>query len=237
MQGLHSGGKEVYMKDFQDAAGYGFKKEALLANALTHSSYANEKRCRSNERLEFLGDSVLGLIVSNYLYKNLRNVNEGDLSKIRASLVCEESLAKIAKRLGLGNFLRLGHGEELSGGRERNSILSDAFEAVLAAIYLDSDFKTAEKWVIRHMEKDLEMGMQGVFYHDYKTMLQEKMQKQNHGRVTYNTVSEDGPDHDKHFVVEVLANDRVLNRGVGSNKKEAEQNAAKIALENLGEPK
>lgn len=225
------------MKEFQKTAGYEFKKENLLITAMTHSSYANEKHCISNERLEFLGDSVLGLIVSNYLYKNLKKENEGELSKIRASLVCEESLARAAKRLNIGKFMRLGHGEEMSGGRNRDSILSDAFEAVLAAIYLDSDYNTAESWVISHMKNDLEQGMHGKFYHDYKTMLQEKLQKKNHGRVTYNTVSENGPDHEKRFVVEVMADDKVLNKGIGSNKKEAEQDAAKKALENMGELK
>lgn len=225
------------MKNIQSIAGYNFKKEAFLNTALTHSSYANEKRCQSNERLEFLGDSVLGLIVSNYLYKNLRNVGEGQLSKIRASLVCEESLAKNARRMGLGELLKLGHGEELSGGRNRNSILSDAFEAVLAAIYLDSDFKTAQNWLLEQMKEDLKVGIYGVFYHDYKTMLQEIFQKKSHARVTYNIVSEEGPDHEKNFVAEVIADGRVLNEGRGANKKEAEQDAAKHALENMGELK
>ena len=223
------------MKDFQEKLGYSFQKESLLLNALTHSSYANEKHCANNERLEFLGDSVLSLIVSNFLYKNLRKENEGELSKLRASLVCEGSLAKVAKRIGIGEALRLGHGEDMSGGRNRNSILSDAFEAVLAAIYLDSDYSTAEEWVMSCMGKDLEDGMQGKFYHDYKTTLQEYFQKKNHGRVTYNTISEEGLEHDKKFIVEVLVDDKVLNQGIGSTKKEAEKNAAKIALENLGE--
>lgn len=223
------------MKRFQEKLGYEFKKEQLLSAALTHSSFANEKHCGSNERLEFLGDSVLGLIVSNFLFKNLSKENEGQLSKIRASLVCEESLAKIARRIGMGDVIKLGHGEEMSGGRNRNSILSDAFEAVLAAIYLDGGYETAEKWIISCMGEDLSEGMKGKFYKDYKTMLQEKLQKKDKGRVTYRTVSETGNDHDKRFVVQVLADGVVLNEGEGSNKKEAEQDAAKKALEKLGE--
>ena len=223
------------MKEIRKIAGYEFKDEAILAKALTHSSYANENHCENNERMEFLGDSVLSLVVSNYLFKKLEGVDEGNLSKIRASLVCEEALAKVAKRLNLGELLRLGHGEEMSGGRKRDSLLSDTFEAVLAAIYLDSDFKTAQKWVLEQMKQELEQGSDGKFYHDYKTILQEKLQHKKHGRVTYNTLSEEGPDHDKKFVVEVLADGKMLNKGVGGNKKEAEQNAAKKALENMGE--
>lgn len=228
---------EALKGDFtmEKIAGYEFRDEALFKKALTHSSYANEKHCTCNERLEFLGDSVLGLIVSNYLFKKLGEYDEGDLSKIRASLVCEESLAKIAKRLDLGTLLRLGHGEEMSGGRKRNSILSDAFEAVLAAIYLDSDLKTAENWLMEVMKDELKEGIVGKFYHDYKTILQEKLQKKDHSRVTYRTLREEGPDHEKRFVVEVLKDGKALNEGKGANKKEAEQMAAKIALENLGE--
>lgn len=223
------------MKDFQERLGYNFQKEGLLLTALTHSSYANEKHCANNERLEFLGDSVLSLIVSNFLYKNLRKESEGELSKLRASLVCEGSLAKVAKRIGIGEALRLGRGEDMSGGRNRNSILSDAFEAVLAAIYLDSNYDVAEEWVMASMGKDLEEGMQGKFYHDYKTALQEYFQKKTHSSVTYHTVSEKGLEHDKKFIVEVLVDDKVLNQGIGSTKKDAEKNAAKLALENLGE--
>ena len=223
------------MKEFQEKLGYKFQKEGLLATALTHSSFANEKHCANNERLEFLGDSVLSLIVSNFLYKNLKKEDEGELSKLRASLVCEGSLAKVAKRIGIGEALRLGRGEDMSGGRNRNSILSDAFEAVLAAIYLDSDYTVAEEWVMSCMGKDLEEGLSGKFYHDYKTALQEYFQKKSHSSVTYKTVSEEGLEHDKKFVVEVLVDGKALNEGIGSTKKDAEKNAAKIALENLGE--
>ena len=223
------------MKDFQEKLGYKFQKEGLLLTALTHSSYANEKHCANNERLEFLGDSVLSLIVSNFLYKNLRKESEGELSKLRASLVCEGSLAKVAKRIGIGEALRLGRGEDMSGGRNRNSILSDAFEAVLAAIYLDSNYDVAEEWVMASMGKDLEEGMQCKFNHDYKTDLQEYFEKKTHSSVTYRTVSEKGLEHDKKFIVEVLVDDKVLNQGIGSTKKDAEKNAAKLALENLGE--
>ncbi len=216
-------------------AGYKFRDKSLFKKALTHSSYANEKNCSCNERLEFLGDSVLGLVVSNYLFEKLGEYNEGDLSKIRASLVCEESLAKIARKIDLGRLVRLGRGEELSGGRNRNSILSDTFEAVLAAIYLDSNFKTAEAWIMMVMEDEILEGMKGKFYHDYKTLLQERLQKESHSRVTYRTLREEGPDHNKQFVVEVLRDGVALNEGKGGTKKEAEQMAARVCLENLGE--
>lgn len=216
---------------------YTFKNKELLENALAHSSYANEKKgsVTSNERLEFLGDSVLGLVVSRYLFERMENVNEGSLSKIRASLVCEDSLASVARDIGLGAYLRLGHGEERQGGRERSSILSDALEAVFAAIYLDSNFEMVEEKIKYIMSKKLEEGITGRFYHDYKTILQEALQKKNHARVTYKLIREEGPDHEKRFVVEAVADGKTLAEGVGLSKKEAEQLAAKYALEYLGE--
>lgn len=222
------------MKELQERLNYQFKDEELLKTALTHSSYANERRCACNERLEFLGDSVLGLTVSRYLFEKMRNVNEGSLSKIRASLVCEESLARIARGLELGKFLRLGHGEIMQGGRERNSLLSDAMEAVFAAIYLDSNFETAEKKIKEIMGASLKEGVKGSFYHDYKTTLQEVLQKKNHSRAEYKILREEGPDHEKQFVVGIMVKGEVFAEGSGQNKKEAEQMAAKYALEKLG---
>lgn len=213
--------------------GYSFKNKELLTTALTHSSYGNENHCKHNERLEFLGDSVLSVIVSDYLFKNMPSVNEGELSKIRASLVCEQSLAELAVKMKIGERLRLGRGEESTGGRKRASILSDAFEAILAAIYLDSDMETARGWLLDTMSSALKLALEGKTYHDYKTILQETIQKQG-GRVTYEIVSETGPDHHKDFVAEVLINNEKKAVGEGVNKKDAEQNAAKQALSDMG---
>lgn len=219
------------MTEVEKKIGYKFNKLQYLENALTHSSYANEKRMDSNERLEFLGDSVLSLIVSNYLYHKMSKNDEGDLTKIRSTLVCEGALAEIAKKIELGNLILLGRGEEMTGGRHRASVISDAFEALLAAIYLDGGFEAAEKWLMDLMSDELEAGCAGKFYKDYKTMLQEKVQHKDKGKVTYRLVSESGLEHSKQFVVEVLIDGRVINSGVGTSKKEAEQNAAYLALD------
>lgn len=216
-----------------DSLGYTFKNKNLLKLALTHSSYSNENHCMCNERLEFLGDSVLGVIVSSYLFNKLPKVNEGELSKIRASLVCEQSLAEFAKNIKLGGALYLGKGEEATGGRERASLLSDAFEAVLAAIYLDGGIEEAQKWLLKQMKEALKLAVEGKTYHDYKTILQEKMQKDGKS-VSYRVTSETGPDHHKDFKVELLDGNTVISRGEGLSKKDAEQNAAKKALEGLG---
>lgn len=214
-------------------SGYKFKNNDFLKVALTHSSYANENHCRCNERLEFLGDSVLSIIVSDYLFHNMPKVDEGDLSKIRASLVCEQSLAVFAEKLELGDKLLLGKGEEATGGRKRFSILSDAFEAVLAAIYLDSNLETARGWLLNLMMPALKLGIEGKTYHDYKTTLQERVQKTG-GKVSYRIISETGPDHNKDFEAEVLINGKGAASASGMSKKDAEQNAAKRALSDMG---
>lgn len=214
-------------------SGYKFKNNDFLKVALTHSSYANENHCRCNERLEFLGDSVLSIIVSDYLFHNMPKVDEGDLSKIRASLVCEQSLAVFAEKLELGDKLLLGKGEEATGGRKRFSILSDAFEAVLAAIYLDSDLETARGWLLNLMMPSLKLGIEGKTYHDYKTTLQERVQKTG-GKVSYRIISETGPDHNKDFEAEVLINGKGAASASGMSKKDAEQNAARRALSDMG---
>ncbi len=221
------------MTEFEEKLGYTFKNKKLLETALTHSSYANEKRKRSNERLEFLGDSVLSLIVSSYIFKKLNNVNEGELTKIRASLVCEQALAEFSKNISLNEYILLGKGEEMSGGRKRASIISDAFEAVLAAIYLDGGINEATKWVMNVMKDKLSEALTGKNYKDYKTMLQEAVQHGDCGKVTYNTIKETGPDHNKYFEVEVLIDGKVENMGVGASKKEAEQDAAKKAFDKI----
>lgn len=222
------------MKKVQEKIGHTFKNTELLRTALTHSSYANEYKKKSNERLEFLGDSVLSLIVSDYIFRRLTNVDEGRLSKYRATLVCERSLYEISKKISLNKFILLGKGEEMTGGRERPSIVSDAFEAVLAAIYLDGGMETARKWVIDLMREAIDEVIMGYRYKDYKTMLQEALQKGSKGKVTYRTVSEKGQDHNKIFEVEVLVDNVPRNRGTGHNKKEAEQNAAHAALQDIG---
>lgn len=215
--------------------GYTFKDKKLITQALSHSSYANEKKLPegSNERLEFLGDSVLSIVVSEHLYKNLRHIAEGELTKLRASLVCEKSLHIFAKQISLGEFLLLGKGEENTGGRERPSILADAFEAVIAAIYLDGGIEPASKHILRFIPEDPVHQAKPAF-NDFKTILQEIVQKNPEEKVEYSLVSEEGPDHNKRFVVEVCLNSNVIGRGKGKSKKEAEQFAAKEALELMG---
>ncbi|MCQ2468957.1 MAG: ribonuclease III [Ruminococcus sp.] len=222
------------IEEFEQIIGYTFKDKELIHHALSHSSYANERKRAngSNERLEFLGDSVLSIVVSDYLYKNL-NVPEGDLTKLRASLVCEKSLHVFAKKIQLGEFLLLGKGEENTGGRERPSILADAFEAVIAAIYLDGGMAPAAKHILRFMPEDIKVSKKPVF-DDFKTLLQEIVQKNPEEKVEYVLIGEEGPDHNKRFVVEVCLNSQVIGKGKGKSKKEAEQLAAKEALELMG---
>lgn len=221
------------MEQLQNNLGYHFKNPALLARALTHSSYANERHVDigDNERLEFLGDSVLGFITAEYLFANHRDFPEGELTKLRAYAVCEKSLFSYAEEIGLGNYLKLGKGEERTGGRTRPSVLSDAFEAVIAAIYLDGGMDEAKKFVLRFVVPYVEAK---PTFKDYKTMLQEVVQKNQGETLEYVLVSETGPDHDKCFTVEVHLNSNVIGRGVGGSKKKAEQNAAKEALELMG---
>lgn len=221
------------MEALQNSIGYHFKNTALLSRALTHSSYANEYNLSAgdNERLEFLGDSVLGFITAEYLFSNHRDFPEGELTKLRAYAVCEKSLFAYAQEIELGKYLKLGKGEERTGGRERPSVLSDAFEAVIAAIYLDGGMDEAKKFVLRFVVPYVEAK---PTFKDYKTALQEVVQ-QNHGEaLEYVLVSESGPDHNKRFEIEVHLNSNVLGRGVGGSKKKAEQNAAKEALELMG---
>ena len=222
------------IEEFEEIIGYRFKNKELLEQALSHSSYANEKKRHggSNERLEFLGDSVLSIVVSDYLYKNI-NVPEGDLTKMRASLVCEKSLFVFAKEIHLGEFILLGKGEENTGGRERPSILSDAFEAVIAAIYLNGGIEPAAKHILRFMPEDIKRTKKPVLS-DFKTLLQEVVQKNPEEKVEYVLIGEEGPDHNKRFVVEVCLNSQVIGKGKGRSKKEAEQLAAKEALELMG---
>ncbi len=223
------------MEVLEKKLGYKFNNITLLKNALTHSSYANEVRNgqTSNERLEFLGDSVLSVIVADYLFENFKTIPEGELTKLRASLVCEKSLCAFSREIDLGKFLLLGKGEEKGGGRKRDSILADAFEAVLAAIYLDGGMEAARKHVLRFVLPELEHKEDGCFK-DYKTALQEIIQRNPEESVTYILKGESGPDHNKVFEVEVHLNSNVIGKGKGKNKKQAEQMAAKQALELMG---
>ncbi len=217
------------MTEFEGKIGYKFKNPELLKMALTHRSYAHEHGGGNNERLEFLGDSVLSIIVSEKLYHHLKNESEGELSKIRANLVCEQGLYAVAKKIDLEKHIKLGKGEEMTGGRQRPSVVSDAFEAVLAAVFLDSDFECAKSWLLKIMEKELkEAGT--IKLKDYKTALQEHTQKGKDGKVSYRIVSESGPDHNKRFVCAVYVDDKKIAEGGGASKKEAEQKAAENAL-------
>ena len=219
----------------EEKIAYEFKDKSLLETALTHSSFANELKARGesimyNERLEFLGDSVLSLVASVYLFKGNRNLFEGDLTKIRAGIVCENALYEYAMSLGLGEFLRLGHGEEATGGRTRKSVLSDAFEALLAAIYLDGGFSSARKFVLPYLAEASEKLMKSGGGEDYKTLLQKFVQQNKGDILEYVLVDESGPSHQKTFVYNVLLNNNVIGRGTGSSKRDAEQAAAKEAL-------
>ena len=222
-------------KALEEKIGYHFKNPEYLTVALTHSSYANESKggSHSNERLEFLGDSVLGVIVADYLFKNFPDMPEGDLTKNRASLVCEKALCGFSRQLGIGDYLLLSHGEQNSGGKERASILADAFEAIIAAIYMDGGLEQARKFVLRFVLPLLKMQKPKVFK-DYKTVLQEIIQQNPEERLQYVLTGESGPDHDKHFTVEVHLNSNVIGKGGGRSKKEAEQQAAREALELMG---
>ena len=221
------------IKELQEKLGYTFNDEAILIRALSHSSYVNENHSAgdSNERLEFLGDSVLGLITAENFFKNYKKLPEGELTKLRAATVCEKSPAGFARQLELGKYLLLGKGEILTGGRERPSIQADAFEAIIAAIYLDGGMEAARNFVLKYIEEAIR---QQQSIRDYKTMLQEVVQRNPGEIIEYVLTGETGPDHDKRFEVEVHLNSNVIGRGIGKSKKKAEQEAAREALELMG---
>lgn len=227
-------GQMEQMEDFQRRLDYTFRDDSLLETALTHSSYANEVKhhTKFNERLEFLGDAVLSVIVSDYLFHKF-HLPEGELTKLRASLVCEKTLHIFADKIFLGDYLRLGRGEEMTGGRQRPSICSDAFEAVIAAIYLDGGMQAAREFVLPFVVDMIEEH--ATPFKDYKTLLQEIIQQNPEEHLEYALVEESGPDHNKRFIVEVHLNSNVIGVGEGRSKKAAEQQAAKKALELMGE--
>ena len=223
------------MVELEKKLRYTFRSKALLEEALNHSSYANEHRSAgvpSNERLEFLGDSILGFVTAEHLFKTYPNLPEGDLTRIRAALVCEQSLYEVARNLELGKYLKLGKGEEAGGGRERQSILADAVEAVFAAIYLDSDMASISA-IIHRVLLDRADAHVVEERRDYKTSLQELVQREEGHTLTYQLVGESGPDHNKTFLFEVLIDGTAAGQGSGRSKKEAEQSAAKNALKKL----
>ena len=222
------------IKDLELAIGYRFSNITLLQNALTHSSYANERwhdSLMSNERLEFLGDSILGMVVAEHLYKNFPNRPEGELTRMRADMVCETSLAAVAAQLDLGKHLLLGHGEEQGGGRTRASTLADAVESVIAASFLDGGMEAAEQFIRKFILCNVPQGK--LHNVDYKTALQELVQQKKNQVLSYALTGESGPDHDKVFFVDVSLNGDVIGHGTGSSKKRAEQDAARAAIEKL----
>ncbi|MBR7032488.1 MAG: ribonuclease III [Clostridia bacterium] len=226
----------------EETIGYRFRDQDLLKTALTHSSYSNEKKSKGvdvecNERLEFLGDSVLSIITSTYIYGEYEDFREGDLTKTRAAVVCEKALSKYAGAIGLGDFIFLGHGEDMNRGRERPSIKADAFEALLAAVYIDSgyDLDAPRSIVLPFIKNEIEEIKAGSSFEDSKTALQHIVQQVNSEKLEYVLVGESGPDHDKYFEVEARLNSNVIGRGRARSKREAEQLAAKEALRLFGE--
>lgn len=221
--------------EFQNIIGYYFKDISLLEQALVHSSYANENKMtkvENNERLEFLGDAVLELVTSDYLYHQYPDMLEGDLTKLRASIVCEPTLAKVAMDINLGSFIQLGKGEEFSGGRTRASVLSDTFEAIIGAIFLDGGLESARTFLTSNLLKDFDSK---IFFVDSKTHLQEIIQKTSEEPLVYKVVNEIGPDHEKIFEVIVKHNNTIIGKGSGRSKKSAEQEAAFNAIHNMKE--
>lgn len=223
------------MNNLEKSIDYTFNDKRLLKCALTHTSFANESKTPSNERLEFLGDSVLSFFVSDHIFKNYKDMPEGELTRLRSSLVCEAALCVFAREIGLGDNLLLGKGEEKSGGRNRDSILADAFEALLAAIFLDGGAENAKKFVYKFVLRELENKDINHSNKDYKTLLQEIIQRNPEEVISYILTGESGPDHDKTFEVEVHLNSNVIGKGSGKSKKAAEEAAAKQALTLMGE--
>ncbi|EGT3614795.1 ribonuclease III [Clostridium perfringens] len=230
--------KEIKLTEVERLLGIEFENKGVLITALTHSSYANQfKDVKYNERLEFLGDSVLQLCVTKYLFNNYKDKSEGELTKIRALVVCENSLHKVSRNLSLGKFIRMSKGEELTGGRERTSIQADALEAVIAAVYLDKGIEVANDFILRNFKDVIDKAINEEIILDFKTRLQEVLQKNGEVNIVYNLVKHEGPPHRRKFFTDLIINNEVMGEGVGYSKKEAEQNAAKAALQRLGEIK
>lgn len=213
---------------------YSFKNVNLLKTALTHSSYVNENRLRysdNNERLEYLGDAILDAVISEYLYKKYQDVEEGTLTKVRAAIVCESSLAMCGGKLNLGECLVLGKGEEHNGGRHRASMIADAVEAIIGAIFIDGGWEASRRTSMHILGDIIHKASLGRLSRDYKSLIQEKYQAMGAAEINYVVAKEEGPDHNKTFYIDLIINGKVLSRGIGKNKKEAEQKAAQIVLE------
>lgn len=221
------------IEELEKNIGYTFKNKELLKQALRHTSYANERNLESNEKLEFLGDSILEFLSSKYIYNKYTNLREGEMTKVRATVVCEKSLYKVAKLHNFSDFLYLGKSEQKTEGSKRPAILADSVEAVIAAIYLDGGLEEAEKFIIENLKDAILDATKHVGDKDYKTVLQEKLQEHGDVKIEYKTIGESGPDHDKTFEADVEVNGKFLAKGKGKSKKEAQMQAAKKALENL----
>ncbi len=221
------------LEQAEKSIGYKFKNKELLKTAFTHTSYAYENKVESNEKMEFLGDSILEFVSSEYIYKNHKRLREGEMTKVRATVVCENSLYKVAKLHNFSDFLYLGKSEMKTEGYKRPAILADSVEAVIAAIFLDGGIKPASQFIIENLKKEIEIASKHVGDKDYKTVLQEKLQVNGEVKIEYETLSETGPDHDKTFEAEVSCNGKVLALGKGKSKKLAQMEAARKALENL----
>ena len=220
-------------EEIEKKIGYTFENKELLKTALTHTSYANTYGTESNEKLEYLGDSILEFITSKYLYNNYKKLTEGEMTKVRATVVCEQSLYEIAIKLGFSDFLITGKSEKVIGGVKNKAILADSIEAVIAAIYLDSNIGKAEKFIINNLKDAIKIESMNVGIKDYKTVLQEKLQENGNVKIEYEIILEKGPDHDKYFIAQVLCDGKILAEGSGKSKKNAEMQAAKYALENM----
>lgn len=225
--------RSLSIEAVEKSIGYTFKNKELLENALRHTSYAYENNVSSNEKLEFLGDSILEFISSKYIYGKYPKLREGEMTKVRATVVCEASLYKVAKLHNFSDFLYLGKSEIKTGGNKRPAILADSVEAVIAAIYLDGGLKEVEKFIIENLKDEIEIATKHVGDKDYKTVLQEKLQVHGDVKIEYEITKESGPDHDKTFEAQVKCNGKILANGRGKSKKEAHMKAAKKALENL----
>ena len=220
-------------RNLEKSIGYVFKDESILKKALTHTSYAYENKIESNEKLEFLGDSILEFISSKYIYNNYPKLKEGEMTKVRADVVCEKSLYKVAMKHNFSDFLYLGKSQKSNEKEVRPAILADSVEALIAAIYFDAGLKEAEKFIIENLKDEIAVASANVGMKDYKTVLQEKLQEHGTVNIKYNIIKELGPDHDKSFVAEVVCNGKKLAEGKGKNKKEAEMNAARKALKEM----
>ena len=220
------------LSEFEANIGYEFKNKNLLKTALTHTSYANENKVQSNEKLEFLGDAILEFVTSEYLYLNYKNLKEGEMTKVRATVVCEESLYKVAIKHNFSDFLIIGKSEKSCERNKKPAILADSVEAVIAAMFLDSGIDDVKKFILSNLEEAIEVASKNVGKKDYKTVLQEKLQEHGSVHIEYNIIKEEGPDHSKVFTAEVKCNGKVLGIGTGSTKKQAEMEAAHKVLVN-----